>query len=65
MPPNPTVPGIPSDWMTRAAQGTPYLLGIAAGDTAWVPTVALPIVTATDTHVVTANNGRAVSLLPE
>lgn len=60
MPANPSVPDIPNDWEARAQEGTPYLLGIASGDTAWRPTVVLPVVTDDTNSTVTAENGRPV-----
>lgn len=55
MPPNPSVPDIPADWADRDAEGTPYLLGIAAGDTTWRTVVVHEVVRDEGGSLVTAN----------
>ena len=62
--PNNFVPDVPADWSTQEARGTPYTLRVVAGVAAWVPAVRAPIVTATDTQIVTANSGFTVFIQP-
>lgn len=60
MPANPSVPDIPSDWEQKEQDGTPYLLGIAAGDTAWRPVLIVEPVVDEAGAIVTSANARPV-----